>query len=236
MRIFEALQAALVIAGVLGVLETLARNVWSSKWANRGFSNNWLYEKATSIRLAAGVVTAMIAGVAFDSLYACAAFASLAWLASLAVSTDLADMKIPSEPVWLVFAIAAAAAASENLLNGNILGNPNAMTDMLLAEAVVMAVMLITVIASSGGIGSGDVRLVAALTVSTAWAGPGAILPALSLASIGFLVTRRALKIPLGSTGASKSPVPFAPGLIAGYTIVVLTVAFVSLFNGTQTI
>jgi Flp pilus assembly protein protease CpaA len=231
MRIFEALQATLVIVGVLGVLESLSRRVWASKWIGRGFSKNWSQEKATSVRFAAGVMAAMVAGVAFDSLYACAAFAALAWLASLAIATDLTDMKIPSEPVWVVSAIALVAALSENILNGNILGNPNAMIDMLIAEAVVLGVMLLTVLASSGGIGSGDVRLVAALTISTAWVGAGAILPALALASVGFLATRYALRIPLGPTGVPKQPVPFAPGLIAGYAIVAFVIAFISLFN-----
>lgn len=173
----------------------------------------------------------MVAGIAFESFYAFTAFASLAWLSALAVSTDLADMKIPSEPVWTVLWVALLAASAENVIQGQITGRANALTDMIIAEAVVLGVMLFTVIITVGGIGSGDVRLVGALTLSTAWLGAGAILPALALAACGYLATRRILRIPLGPSAGSGSPVPFAPGLVFGYSAVAIAVASISLLN-----
>lgn len=231
MRIIDALLAALLLAGLLGLLESLSRRFWATRWTARGFSSQWLTRKHTTIRVAASITSALIAGISFDSVYAFTGFAALAWLAALSISTDLADMKIPSEPVWTVLWIALLAASAENALQGNIAGRATALTDMVIAEAVVLGIMLLTALVTRGGIGSGDVRLVAALTISTAWLGAGAIMPALALAAGGYLATRRILQIPLGTSSDEGQPVPFAPGLVAGYATVAATVAFISLLS-----
>lgn len=230
MPIINALLAALLLVGLLGMLESVSRRFWAPMWVKRGFSSQWAHHKVTTVRIAASVTAALLAGISFDSIYAFTAFAALAWAASLAISTDLADMKIPSEPLWTVLWVALLAASAETVAEGNIAGNINGLTDMFIAEAVVLGTVFAAVLLSVGGIGSGDVRLLAALTVSTAWLGAGASIPALALAAVGYLVTRQALLRPASATGKSgRQSIPFAPGIVAGYALVAIATALLQL-------
>lgn len=208
------------------MFEGIARRFWGPLWDNRGYSRAWNRARQTTVRVAATIFAGVLAGLVLDSPFAMTAFTALTWMSALAVSTDLEDRKIPSEPVWVALWVALLAISTELALTGAVNGNPLALQDWLIAEAIVLFAMLLTVVITVGGIGSGDVRLVAALTTMTAWTGAGAVLPALVIAALGYLVTRRALKIPLGETAGEGMPVPFAPGLVAGYGVIAVFFLF----------
>lgn len=231
MRFVDVALALLLMAGVVCFLESASRRFWASRWAKRGYSNLWSQTRPTSIRVAATAVASTVAGVAYGSLSAVVVFGALAWLSSLAISTDLTDEKIPSEPIWVVIWVSVFAIACELAVTGAVNGNPNALFDLIIAEAAVLGVMLFTVVITVGGIGSGDVRLVAALTMTTAWLGAGAVFPAMLIASVGYVLTRKALKIPLGPAAGDGEPVPFAPGLVAGFATTAALIIFSTLLT-----
>lgn len=230
--IFDYALASLgLLAATIISLEMFARKVWKTRWNERGFSDSWDSPEEAFMRASLAVIFGLTAGLAFNSMFAVLAFTSLTWLSALVISTDLRDMKIPSEPVWTVTAIAAASAIGEFLWSGQINANPHALLDMVIAQAVVLGVLILAVIVTVGGIGSGDVRLIVALTMMTAWTGAGSALLALTIASIGFLITRKVLSIPAPEIAGEGEPVPFAPAIASGYGLAFVLVTIVGLIT-----
>lgn len=226
MNTATALLMFLLLAGTVSLLETVAIRFWAPLWLKRGYTQGWMTTKSRTLRLVAAVFTGLAFGAGLASPYATISFGALTWLAALTISTDLSDQKIPSEPVWSVLWISLLSIATELALTGGVEGASGALFNLVAAESIVLFVMLLIVIVTVGGIGSGDVRLVAALTTTAAWTGAGSILPAMAIAAVGYLITRKVLRTPLGPSAGDSPPVPFAPGLIAGFGITAVAYLF----------
>lgn len=158
---------------------------WSPRWAEREFV---YLVSLRRTRFAAGVVAAVLgtaAGVWFGAPMLSLGAAAVAWYAVVAVSTDLACMRIPREPAKVVFGLTLVSAIGAS--------GPG----WLSAAVAVSGLGLITltlILITKGGLGSGDVRFLLAAAPLAAWFGFTAIFVGLFLASLIQLPLRLVLR------------------------------------------
>jgi leader peptidase (prepilin peptidase) / N-methyltransferase len=201
---------AFLVAPLLGLitvimLETLMERRWQPLWAARGYITDLSTRAAILPRTAAPIAMGLAASFYYDSIAVILAAAAATWLSALAITTDLVQMRIPREPCWAVLGLGVVAV----LVNGDVWG----ITSAAITFVVLAAAMLTTALISRGGLGSGDIRLVLALTPLAAWVGAGTFLWALLIAAAVQIPGRVLLR--RWGIGEGKA-VPFAPALVAG--------------------
>lgn len=198
-----------VIALGLGIVAStlLDRHLayaWRKRWTSRGIYGPLNTDINTALRL---LLPALVAG-AFTIVYAPTLFAAVyvavaTWMCIVSVTTDLATCKIPREPAWVTLAVGGIAVAVE----WNLTGAASA----LVAFTLVGLVTVLTALVSRGGLGSGDVRLLLALTPLAAWVGFWPIFISLLVASLIQIPLRYLLKR-FGNYQAQG--LPFGPALV----------------------
>jgi prepilin signal peptidase PulO-like enzyme (type II secretory pathway) len=187
-----------------GLLEGTAAYAWAARWAERGIAlradARWRAARA-SAAVIGGVVFAAVTG----SAPAAVAGAAVCWLAVTATMTDLDSRKVPREACWTVLAVGTVVGA----VTGSVAGAASAGVALLALGGGSFLVALLT----RGGLGSGDVRLLAALSVLAWWSGPMVLLIGVAVAGALQAVLRA------GAALAHRPDArawPFAPALSAG--------------------
>lgn len=194
---------ALTGATALALVFVFSRPVWLRRWAGREIFLRQTSPTDLAVEFGFAFLIGAAAAVASGAPWLGPAAAAAAWLSVFASRTDLATLRIPKEPCWVVFAIGVMAALANFSL-------PHAIVAVV-ALTFVAVVFLLTALLSRGALGSGDVRLVLALTPLTYWLGITPLLAGLLLAAALQLLLRAAQALP--RHGASY---PFAPALALG--------------------
>lgn len=206
----------LFIIGVASLLELSTSIYFSPRWALRGITIFNTGDKvAVLIRIAFCSIVGSLFGLWYQDIYAGIAFTSMAWLSIIAIFTDLKHCRIPSGACWASFGITFLMILSTLFFDGNEVAVISAIVALL---SVMLSGGLLAFI-TKGKFGSGDVRLMFALSLLAAWSGYVAILIGLILASLIQLPLRIILRkyVKFDGTG-----LPFAPALIAGALISIL--------------
>ena len=204
-----------VIFAVLAIstgLETITAFVLLPRWVGRGIQAPVLSPRLLTLRVSLASSAALAAGIGFNSpLTAVSVYAS-AWLAGIAVTTDLACMKIPKEPCWIALSIGTLSIAATLNLDAAI--------NFGITFLAVSVALIVSLLISRGGLGSGDFRLVLGLTPLAAWFGVETFLWGLITACLTQLVFRATLARQRNIS--SKTGLPFAPAIVAGQTLFTL--------------
>lgn len=172
---------------------------WEAAWSSRG-----IYAAGPTVP--DGLFGALLGGLAFVytlSVPAAAVFTSAGWLLAFSTRMDLSTGRIPREPCWAVLFTGLVAAAS----TGSWAGAASTLVIIVCVTVTVTA----TVVLSRGGFGSGDARLLLAVTPTAWFTGVTAFLAGLLLACLlqaVFRVTRQVMPVHTGYA--------FAPALALG--------------------
>ena len=211
--IVTAVSAALV---TVGVLERAARDRWAPRWSQRGFTVTALMSTRTqNFRVLFAAASGTAAAWWYNTWTAAVGITALAWLAAVAVATDLVDRKIPREPCWVALGVASGAGA----LHATSYAAWSALVGLVLTVTIVGLLLLL----SRGALGSGDARLLLALSSIAWWAGYTPILVGLLCAALAQVVLRFTAYRTHASAHGSKPPgYPFGPAIAAGYFIAVV--------------
>lgn len=211
MEISVAAGVLLALAFIL-VFERLSQpdRYWGKRWSERDYDVLNLH---TSRRVYSRVVLslcAIFAGFYYDSWAAAAAFPAIVWLAVLASQTDLRQRKIPKEPCWTVFLLTTLLGAATF--------TPASAASAVTALGIILFILGILILLVRGGIGSGDARLLIALTSAAWWTGYSPFLIGLLLASILQVV----LRYTFYRGRYEGKGYPFAPALVLGLLLAVV--------------
>lgn len=197
------LWGALLAGAPIATLEMLTRSRWVARWADRGITSP---PRGATARAATGVLLGTAASAWYQQIPAAAAFAAATWLAILAAGTDLASRKIPREACWATLLVTAPAAA---------LTPPAGRLSALLALVLIAVITVLVAVLTRGGLGSGDVRLLIALSPLAAWTGLTAVLAGLLFAALVQIPAR----IWLRRRHPGDPGTPFGPALVVGLTV-----------------
>lgn len=196
----------LLIALTVTALEGATRLRWIPRWAERGFTtdklSSWVH---TGFRAGTALVATVTVLLLAGAPAAAFAAGTMAWLCVLAIVTDLTDVKIPREPAWAVLLISFAAAVSTFSWTVIVFA--------AVAFALFAGLLTLTALLSRGGLGSGDVRLMLAMTPLAGWLGISTLLWALLAACV--------IQFPLRffiykQHYPDRTGYPFAPALVLG--------------------
>lgn len=202
------LQALAAAVAVALAFEAAARCVWARRWEQRNYDTAAILSRwPTAGRVVPAVALGLAAHARFDAVGAGAGFAALGWLAVLASTTDLAELRVPKEPCWAGLVLASIAGVA----SGSPASAASAVTAFLSVFLVVGVLLLVT----RGDFGSGDARLMLALSAGAWWAGYEATLLGLAAAACVQVVLRVTI------FRRFSGGYPFAPALAAGYLIAV---------------
>jgi hypothetical protein len=200
------LLAALIGAATSVVLDLRLAWRWRRAWVQRGIEGPLNTRLNTALRLAlpaaiAPLFTLVYSANALGTAYVAAAV----WMGVVFTTTDLASCKIPREPAWVTLALGAIAVACA----GNLAGALSAGVALVLVGLV----SIVTVLLTRGGLGSGDVRMLLALTPLAVWVGFWPVLASILFGSLLQIPLRFALK----RWGNYSGPgLPFGPALLLG--------------------
>jgi leader peptidase (prepilin peptidase)/N-methyltransferase len=153
-----------------------------------------------------------------NSFPAAVASTSIAWLAVLTVETDFINYKIPREACWTVFVIGTLAG----FLAWDIYSAIYAFIAFIVLGGVTTLVALIT----KGGLGSGDVRFLIAVSPLAWWIG---VVPLLMGIILGCVI-QAGIKLAIMMRKGNARELPFGPALAIGISIWVI--AAISLSDG----
>jgi leader peptidase (prepilin peptidase)/N-methyltransferase len=189
------------------ILEIISAKFWEPRWAER----NIAYCNKSWYRWTRIVFSGMF-GLLFSLLYGMpltgVAFVGFAWLVLTVIDTDLKSKKIPREPCWIVFFLSTIVAlltiySIENAVYG--------IGSLIIFGGAFFAVAMIT----RGGLGSGDVRLIVALSPMGWWFGFYPIILGLGVAFVVQLTAHIILFFVKREKG-KKRYLPFGPALGVG--------------------
>lgn len=194
-------------------LEVVASKFWRHQWESRSVTGPLDGERIRLARLVLPVILGTLAGWAYDghgSVTLAVVVAASGWLAAVAVTTDLSSRRIPKEACWAVLGIGAVGVAFEH--------DPSGIAAAVLAFFLVAVITVTVAMASRGGLGSGDVRMLLSFTPLAAWVGFSPFLWGILFAC----VLQIPIRLILSRVSRHEGPgVPFAPALILGLTLAV---------------
>lgn len=182
---------------------------WGKRWADREYDVVDLHSNRKMVPRVLLSLLAIGAGYYYDSWAAAAAFPAIVWLAVLASQTDLRQRKIPKEPCWTVFAVATLLGVSTFA--------PASAASAATALVIILVLLALLILLVRGGIGSGDARLLIALTSAAWWTGYSPFLFGLLLAGVLQVILRYSI---YRGRYVGKG-YPFAPALVAGLFLAV---------------
>lgn len=143
------------------------------------------------------------------------AFALLACAGVVLSAIDLVERRLPGRLVVPTFGVVPALLAVEAAGSGRW----GQLGTALAAAAVVMLAYLVLALASSGGLGSGDVRFGGLLAMATGWLGWPAVVMGITAAWTG----AAAVLLILRSVGQRPNAVPMGPFLLGGALLALMT-------------
>lgn len=214
----------MIVAGVGGyylivvvvawvAMEVLHRWLWASRWETRGITTprwNWYVRGVATVGFPA-VLYANSELLPPPTVATVLFFAVVGWVGAVSAGTDIAVTKIPKEPSWTVFAVGVASLAV-NVARGT---DMVAVWVFLASLAVTGTVLLFVAAVTKGSLGSGDVRLMVALTPLSAYAGFAVILLTVGVGCVLQLVAWKTVYRHKGKTR------PFGPSLLLALPAVV---------------
>lgn len=202
-----ALLSLALALGVALLLEGLVHFRWRVAWAQREIFG-WTSPVAVPLRLATTMVGSILIALYWELPWASGSVAAALWIGLLASETDLRSRKIPREPCWAALAVGFAA--------GFAAYSVAAVASFVGAFALLGFILLLLAVVGRGrSLGSGDVRLVLAMTPVALWIGAMPMLWALLFASLLQILVRIALA--LARRGGKF--MPFGPSLFLGVVI-----------------
>jgi prepilin signal peptidase PulO-like enzyme (type II secretory pathway) len=215
----------MTVASVVAVLATVIaaelvmRQVWLPRWQQRGFTGDVLTVKWVTVTRVLVVTGSGVSALWwYDIWSAGVGFACLAWLGVIAVTTDLVDRKIPREPCWVVWGVATLVAVLSPATS-------YAAWSAAVGLAITVVVVGVLLALSGGALGSGDARLLLALSSVAWWSGYTPILVGLLFAAVLQVFARFTIFRRLASRNADqKVGYPFGPALVVGYALAVIFV------------
>lgn len=202
----------LTLAGLVYLLELRLKRRWKDKWANRDIT---LAIRLTFplTRVAPAVIAGTAAGIywgeglnSWSTFSPTVATGAMMWLAVLAVQTDLGSHKIPKEACWTILGVAT--------FFGLLTFNEAAAASAFGGLGLIFFVTVLAALLTKGALGSGDVRLLLALTPISWWAGLVTPLMGVLIASFLQLLYRIFAR--------RRGGLPFAPALIVGLVLAVI--------------
>lgn len=199
----------LPILAVLG-LEVVTRFFWISKWEQREIKGVNFSLLQTLLRVGLPALLGLTGFLFWDSIFLSVSIAVSLWLVIIALYTDIVSMKIPKEACWFVFIINFIML----LFNASL----PVLASAGVSFGLVGFVLLITAVISKGGLGSGDLRLMLALSLIGGWFGYTPIMFGLIIGSVVQIPVRIVLK----KYNPERETFPFAPSLIAGFILSLL--------------
>lgn len=201
MNITLTFAAATAIAVAFAV--TFAAPAWLRRWAGRGTFLPAPSHREITVEALFAAAVGVLAGLYLGSPAAAATFAAAGWLFAFATRADLLTSRIPREPCWAVFIVTAIASASDW-----------SMARLAAAGVAVALVLFVTGLAallSRGGLGSGDIRFLVAVSPLVYWVGISPLLVGLLVAAALQVAGKAAGLLHRGPHGY-----PFAPALSLG--------------------
>lgn len=185
------------------LLELVTRFFWTVKWQEREITLSPRVSYSV-LRVAGGsilgTVFALLSGMP-ESVFI---FSAVGWLVILVTETDLRTLKIPREPCWVVFFIGTVLGLSTWTLAGAASAG--------LALIALGGTAFLIALVSKGGLGSGDVRFLVALSPLAWWVGATPLLVGVLIGCILQIILRIALKV----TRRNIQYLPFGPALGVG--------------------
>lgn len=207
----------LLLIGVASLLEFITILYFSPRWSLRAIELFDTKNKAKILtRIALYSMVGSLFGFWYKDILAGISFTAITWLAIIAVFTDFKYCRIPIGACWTSLGITFLMVIFALFLDNN-------KTALISAIVALISVLLsggLLALLTKGKFGSGDVRLMLALSVLAAWSGYVALLIGLILASIIQLPLRIALRKYGKST--EEGLLPFAPALIIGTLVSIL--------------
>lgn len=199
---------SLILAlGVPLLLEGLVHFRWRVAWAQREIFG-WTSPVAVPLRLATASAGAMAIAFYWGQPLAAGSVAAALWIGLLASETDLVCRKIPREPCW--------AALAAGTASGFAAFSVAALASFAGAFVLLGFILLFLAVVGRGrSLGSGDVRLVLAMTPVALWIGAMPMLWALLFASLLQILVRVVLAI----ARRGGKFMPFGPSLFLGVVI-----------------
>ena len=206
----SVLLTAVISLTVFISLELTAKFYWASRWQQRsiyGFTNTFPNVLIRGLFVVGvGVASYTVLGdVSLSS-----ALASSTWLILVSLATDITSMKIAKEPCWIVAGLNALFLLTDYSLFR--------MLSAATAFLIIGFALIVTALLSKGGLGSGDLRLMLALSLLGGWFGFTAILVGLMFGSLIQIPVRMVMK----SRNKTLKAFPFAPSLIVGLILGVI--------------
>ena len=191
-----ALSAFLLSLPVPILLEALTRFLWQARWTEREikFSPSMLY---STLRLFGGLTIGFLFAVLSEAPESALAASAVGWLLILVVETDLRALKIPREPCWVVFIIGTVVGVATWSAAGAVSAG--------IALLALGGAGLFVALVSRGGLGSGDIRFMVALTPLAWWLG---VTPVLVGVFIGCIL-QLLLRVILNLTHRGSTYLPF---------------------------
>lgn len=188
-------------------LEIVTRFSWAYKWQERKIEGISFSFFQTTLRVVFPTLLGILCFLFIGNPFLAVSSAVSSWLIIVVLYTDIISMKIPREACWVVFFINVGML----LFNYSIVLFASAIVSFVL----VAFVLIVTAIISKGGLGSGDLRLMLALSLLGGWFGYTFIMFGLIIGSVMQIPVRLVLK----KQKPSKKTFPFAPSLIAGFLL-----------------
>lgn len=194
-------------------LETLRARVFTKRWQNRGIETR----DSSRVRNIFYILIVLFYGTIFynyyDDYFAGLAFLGMAWLFSIVITSDLKSRKIPSGACWLIFYINLSLIIIQTIIEGNTASLGSALV-CLISVSLTSGLLAIF---SKGKFGSGDMRLLIAISLLSFWSGYVSVLVGIIFGSIIQVPMRALLRNKYSDEG-----IPFAPALIIGTLIGIL--------------
>lgn len=189
------------------ILEIVTRFFWIPRWKNRKIEGLSLSLLATGIRIAIPSILGLTVFLLLNNIFLAVSSASSLWLIIVVLYTDVISMKIPKEPCWAVFLINLSMVLAYSSIP--------VIASAIVAFLLVGFVLIVTALISRGGLGSGDLRLMLALSLLGGWFGYTFIMFGLIIGSVMQIPVRIILK----KRNPDRDKFPFAPSLVAGFLI-----------------
>lgn len=184
---------------------------WLTRWRNRDISTAALVRQPwVTLRFLLPTVVAVLASLRYDApgLWVIAA---LTWVAVVSLITDLTCLKIPREPSWAALGFGALVVF--------LSAPPAGIASFAAGFLGMFTILLLILVLSRGGLGSGDMRLLLAFTPVAAWVGYTPLLAGLLIGAVGQFPLRFVLRRFGLFNGKGY---PFAPALVIGFTVAIM--------------
>ena len=219
----QALGLTGLLLGVLGGLDgylRASRRAWQARDIHP--LRSWPTVRTTQAvaALACGGVVAVQVGV-----WEAVGVTALAWLAVLAVYTDLGSYRIPWDACWVATATAALASIPGIWLADS---KPAALLSSGTALLFLVAIPLGVSLLLGRALGLSDIRLLLTVAVATGWwVDPTLLIYGLMGASIPQLIARALAprlgwgRMAVAPSGAARREMPFAPAIVCALALAI---------------